>query len=219
MFRAIVFDFDGVILDSVAIKGRAFRGLFPEHPEHAARFERFHHENAGLSRHLKIAWFYRELLGHTASEQEIERAASRFGEIVAGEMRTCPFVAGATHFLDAHAGAVPMFVASGTPEAELRELVAARGLRRYFDGVFGAPAAKSEILAGIARRFDVAPAHLLFVGDGKQDAEAAREVGVRFVGRVAAGEPDRLGDVPIALVRDLFELDRRLPDLVRAVLA
>lgn len=213
MFDAIVFDFDGVILESVALKGRAFRSLFPEYPEHADRFERFHYENAGLPRHRKVAWFYRELVGRVAAPEEIEATAERFGRLVAREMRTCPFVPGAIEFLNRHAADAPMFVASGTPEGELQELVAARGLTGRFAGVFGAPTSKVEILTAIARRLCLAPARMLFIGDGRQDAEAAREAGVPLVGRLSPGGSDLLGDVPIARVTDLFELERQFPHL------
>lgn len=208
--RAIVFDFDGVIVESVAIKGRAFRSLFPEFPEHADRFERFHDDNAGMSRHLKIAWFYRELVGREASPGEIELQANRFGALVAHEMLRCPLVAGAAEVLERYSGRLPMFVASGTPEPELRGIVEGRGLAGHFAGVFGAPTEKARILASIATELGVPPSRLLFVGDGIQDAEAARQSGVPFIGRIRPGDRDRLGDVPIARVADLFELEQHL---------
>ena len=215
-WRAIVLDFDGVILESAAIKGRAFRGLFPDYPQHLDRFEQFHYDNGGLSRHLKIAWFYRELLGRPVTREAIDRLADRFGAVVAGDMRACPFVDGAVEFLERYADRVLLFVASGTPEPELRELVAARGLALRFAGVFGAPATKVEILTTIASQLGIAPEELLFVGDGRQDAEAARETRVTFVGRVATGDSDRLGDVPVARVANLFELDQYLTPLMDA---
>lgn len=212
-FRAIVFDFDGVILESVAVKGRAFRRLFPDHPEHADRLEQYHRENGGLSRHAKIEWYYRELLGTTASRGQIDRDADRFGALIADEMGCCPFVGGAREFLEAQRGVVPMFVASGTPEPELRAIVERRGLGGLFDGVYGAPTTKDTILERIRASLGAEPREILFVGDGRQDAEAAQAVGVAFVGRVSPAEPDLLGDVPVMRVRDLDELASRLQTL------
>jgi beta-phosphoglucomutase-like phosphatase (HAD superfamily) len=50
MLRAIVFDFDGVILESADIKTNAFRALFASYPEHVDQIVDFHLRNAGVSR-------------------------------------------------------------------------------------------------------------------------------------------------------------------------
>ena len=51
---AIFFDFDGVILESVEVKGWAFGRLFENHPEHVDEIVAFHHANGGMSRFDKF---------------------------------------------------------------------------------------------------------------------------------------------------------------------
>jgi phosphoglycolate phosphatase-like HAD superfamily hydrolase len=53
------------------------------------------------------------------------------------------------------------------------------------------------------------------VGDATTDLNSAREAGVRFVGRVAAGSTNPFADAAVPVVADLAELDRRWLELFR----
>lgn len=205
-----MFDFDGVILESVATKGTAFRQLMPGQPHLQDRIEQFHLQNLGMSRFDKFAWMYRELLHLPLSAEEPDRLDRMFSDSIAAAMRDCPFVPGARAFIDRQAGRWPLFIASRTPEGELRSTVADRGLASLFAGIYGSPHSKADALTRITREVGAACDELVFVGDGRQDADAARETGVRFIERVAEGDSDEFGEVPIMRVADLAELERRL---------
>ena len=63
--RCLVFDCDGVLLDSVPAKTQAFARLArPYGQEAEKRFVQFHQSHGGVSRYEKFAWFFREILGH-----------------------------------------------------------------------------------------------------------------------------------------------------------
>jgi len=79
-----------------------------------------------------------------------------------------------------------LYIVSGTPEDELQRIVARRGMTAYFDGVYGSPRLKEEIVETVLAYHGVAPGDTLFVGDAMTDYRAARNTGVPFVGRVAA---------------------------------
>jgi beta-phosphoglucomutase-like phosphatase (HAD superfamily) len=49
--QAVIFDFDGVIVESMDIKTQAFVELFRDHPEHHETIVRLHLENGGMSRY------------------------------------------------------------------------------------------------------------------------------------------------------------------------
>jgi phosphoglycolate phosphatase-like HAD superfamily hydrolase len=205
---AVVLDFDGVVLESLGVKGHAFRELFAEYPEHLDTIEQFHYDNAGMSRFQKFTWIYGELLGRSLSHAEMCALDVRFRGLVADAMRSCPFVSGAREFIDAHKDQEQLFIASGTPEDELRAIVSDRGLAGAFRGVYGSPRSKAELLRAIAREVEAEPAALLFIGDGRQDWEAAAEVQVPFVARVPPGGSASFAAAPVAVVGDLRELER-----------
>ena len=150
MIRAAVFDFDGVVLESVDIKTIAFRRLFADHPE-GERIVPYHLANGGVSRFEKFRWFYEEVRGEAITEAESLRWA--IASRSSCSMR-CPLRlrTGAKELLERLAPELPLFVASATPEDELREIVASRDLAALFVGVHGSPPARSRAESPPAHR-------------------------------------------------------------------
>jgi phosphoglycolate phosphatase-like HAD superfamily hydrolase len=212
----IVFDLDGVILESVDLKAQAFRRLFAAYPQHVDDIVRVHLENGGLSRYEKLRRIYRDYLRLPLTDAETARLDAEYRALVADDMERCPFVAGADAFIRRHAPAYPLFIASGTPEEELRALIDARGLRACFSGVYGSPRTKTTLLAAIVDELAVPAERLVFIGDTIQDYEAAAATGVRFVGRVPAGQASPFPSPPRLVVRDLNELEAAWTDLTSA---
>jgi len=210
MPEVLVFDFDGVILESADIKTRAFRELFAAHPDRLEEIVAYHEANAGISRFLKFRHIYGSMLGRPLGPEEERALGERFAALVIEEVVRCPFVPGALELLQAHSGKRPLFVASGTPDDELRRIVGARNLTALFRGVYGAPKGKSAILEEILAMTGAPRASLLFVGDGRSDYEAAKIAGVGFIGRARPGRPHPFEGLGVPLVADLFELERRL---------
>lgn len=211
--RALIFDFDGVILESVELKRRAAARLFPDHPERLPEVLRYWEENVSLSRYVKLRHIYARILHRPLSPQDEAELGAHFGADIAREYRSCPKVEGAVELLEAYRGRCLMFVASGTPEEELRDVVQAQGLAEYFDGVFGSPATKPDICRAILDRWAVDPAEAVMIGDSPLDLEAARAVGIDFLGRAHPAPGVFEGrDVPV--VRDLREVRGLLDDRV-----
>jgi len=181
---AVALDCDGVILESVEAKTRAFGALFAEHgPEASAFMVRWHLEHGGVSRYRKFAHFYRERLGREITPEESADLDRRFSDLCLAEVLASPMVPGALEFLKEWDARLPLYVVSGAPEGELREIFARRGLTGHFRAVYGSPAAKPEILARILTEEGLPPRRLLMVGDSGTDRDAAAAVGALFYGR------------------------------------
>jgi phosphoglycolate phosphatase-like HAD superfamily hydrolase len=211
MIRAAVFDFDGVVLESVEIKTVAFRRLFAEHPD-GERIVAYHLTHGGISRFEKFRWFYEAVRGERLAADESARLGDRFSALVLDEVRRCAYVPGAHELLTRLAARIPLFVASGTPEDELREIVAHRGLDGLFKGIYGSPSTKAQILRRIIDEHGFVPEQVVFVGDATTDLDGAAQAGVPFVGRVPAGVQSPFPD-PTCCVADLTELDARWSEL------
>ena len=210
MPEILVFDFDGVILESADIKTRAFRELFSAYPDRVDAIVAYHKANAGISRFRKFRYIYEHVLGKPLGLEEERALGERFSDLVVDEVMRCPFVPGALEFLQAYSRTRPLFLASGTPDGELQRLVAARNLSQFFREVFGSPMEKCAILERILATTDKPRTLLLFVGDGRSDYEAAKAAGVGFIGRAGRGRPHPFEGLGVPVVADLFELDRHL---------
>lgn len=210
VIRAAVFDFDGVIAESADIKTEAFRRLF----EGDERAVRYHVANMGVSRYDKFRHITTEILGRPYTDEDERRLGQRFSELVVDEVVRCPPVSGARELLERLAGELPLFVASATPEEEVRQIVALRGLQTLFAAVYGTPATKGQILRRIVEQRKLDQDQVVMVGDARSDLEGAREAGVRFVGRVRPGDRDPFENESVPVVADLAELDRRWSELL-----
>jgi len=192
----IIFDCDGVILESVSVKTRAFRRLAePFGSEAADRLVMYHAAHGGVSRYKKFEWLYREVLGRESTQEELAELGRRFAEIAFEEVCRCDLVPGIEEVLLRRHGRTPMYVCSGTPHEELQAVLRLRGLDRYFAGIYGTPPAKTELLREIIRQAGVDPASAVMVGDSVTDRDAAAAVGTQFYGR---GDELKGGDFPWA---------------------
>jgi phosphoglycolate phosphatase-like HAD superfamily hydrolase len=203
---AIFFDCDGVLLDSVHVKERQFRAMMNARiPRHADAAMDYYWRNGGTSRLAKFHWVWANLVGSPLSVEEIQALGREFQTRVFEGVVTCPMLAGAMEFLQAHAGSIPCFVISGTPDDELKSVIEGRGLSRYFCEVHGSPRTKTEIANDLLQRYRLDPTRVWFVGDATTDLEAARNTGIHFIGIDGPHlTPFATGE---RLIRDLAELE------------
>lgn len=187
---AVIFDFDGVILESGDIKTVAFLELFDHRPDLQPAILAHHLDNLGVSRYDKFAWIYTELLGQPFTVEVREQLGCDFSALVLEKVLSCPFVPGAEESLRALRPRIPLFVASGTPQDELDVIVEKRGLRGYFREVWGSPHKKESIIGDILTRYELRPNQAVMVGDGASDYEAAVKSGIHFVARDTPEQAD-----------------------------
>ena len=180
-FATWVFDCDGVLLDSNAIKTQAFHEVAVRYGSQAAdSLVAYHVAHGGVSRYRKFEYLLGDVLGLAVAPGQVEELASAYGERVSERLMRCA-VAPGLQLLREQLPDASWMVVSGGAEAELRGVFARRGLDSLFDaGIHGSPATKDEILAsrladGTLRR----PA--LFLGDSRYDHEAAMTAGLEFI--------------------------------------
>ena len=149
MIKAIIFDFDGVLIESAAIKTEAFREVFSKWQDKVDEIVTYHNKNMGISRFVKFKYFYENILNEPYSEAIGSEMGRQFSEIVASKVKQAPFVSGAKEFIEMHFEKYFLFIASGTPEEELLDIISSKGINKYFRGIYGTPASKLEIIIKI----------------------------------------------------------------------
>lgn len=183
-YAAIILDFDGVIKESVQVKSLAFYRLFLSFgKEVAAKVVAHHENNGGMSREVKIPFYLKEFARQEVSEQEVARYKADFRRLTQEQTQESPWVQGAKEFLHSCHQSHALFMASGTPQAELEDLVQRLAIEPYLREIWGYPPSKKEGLAQLLERHALNKEKTVFVGDSLSDFAAAKENGLPFVWR------------------------------------
>ena len=183
-FPLVVFDCDGVILESVDAKTEAFyRVALNWGPETARRFKEYHLGHLGISRFVKFEWLFKEVLHEELTPALAAKLGQQFADICLEEVAASPLVPGCLECLDYLRGKTTLYIASGMPDEELKTIIKARGLDKYFTATLGSPPGKTELLGAIVFEEGISPECTLMVGDSGTDLRAAQEVGCAFFGR------------------------------------
>lgn len=171
-YRQLIFDCDGVIVDSNAIKEANIREAARSvcDPEEADRFVAYFVGNNGVARERKIATFF--------PDPAIRRAIlSAYNRLNAA---TIPFIgpeAVTKRFLErcARAG-IPLYVLSGGDEEEVRKMLHNARIAGLFREIMGGPSSKMEHLERLGLTGPTC-----YFGDSQYDYEVAARFGYDFV--------------------------------------
>lgn len=143
-YQAIVFDFDGVIADSVEVKTEAFAKLFEAfEPTIRGMVVNHHMKNGGMPREEKIKHFYHHFIGKTIDRRKLKNLCEKFSALVVDKIVAAPEIPGAEAFIKSASLKTLCFIDSATPDHEIIEIVKRRSLTQYFKEILGSGQKKS----------------------------------------------------------------------------
>jgi len=178
---AIIFDCDGVIFDSNALKTEAFRHILSSYPQEIVdAFIQYHKTNGGISRYVKLAKFFTDFLNTPAKDNELQDLLDSFSIACQYLYKQAQLTPGCLSTLKALSPIANFYIASGSDETELRQVFASRRLDEYFDGVYGSPKTKPDCISTILKDVD-AHTRVFFVGDAESDWQAANNAEIPFI--------------------------------------
>jgi phosphoglycolate phosphatase-like HAD superfamily hydrolase len=183
-FDAVIFDFDGTLVDSVSEKYQTFFALFPDTPDHRAVVAAVLNADPEGSRHHVIPRMIEGMRGRGLSpgrHHTAESAIDAYSQGSLAAVAACREIPGATQVLEAISRVSKIYVFSNTPEHALVSLVGARGWSHLFSGISGFPKEKTAVVRSIiAGQPTTPPARIAVVGDDASDEVAARANGCAF---------------------------------------
>jgi phosphoglycolate phosphatase-like HAD superfamily hydrolase len=177
----IIFDCDGVVLNSNRIKTEAFYQAALPYGEIAAHaLVDYHVANGGISRYQKFAYFIKNLLPSNAIGPSLTKLLRPFEMLVRKGLLTCEVAADLT-VLRQRTPSTRWLIVSGGDQSELREVFTQRRLEALFDGgIYGSPDDKRTIVSREIDEGNIAMPALL-LGDSRLDHEVAAEFGFDFI--------------------------------------
>lgn len=182
-YDVIVFDCDGVLLDSNDLKTRTFANVLRAHgfsDDQVAAFTDYQRRNFGTSRYRLFQAVVDGEFG-AADHVTLDQLIDDFGVQCSAGYLEQPETPGLADALDrAAAGGRLLYIVSGSDEAELRSVFDQRGLSGRFTAIYGSPTTKID---NMRRVLADRPAgdRVLFIGDADADMRAAESVGADFL--------------------------------------
>ncbi|MCC5450288.1 HAD hydrolase-like protein [Rheinheimera sp. UJ51] len=179
-YQTLVFDCDGVVLNSNKVKTEAFfKAALPYGEAAAQQLVDYHVARGGISRYKKFEWFVENVVAGQAGPNLEQLLAAYAKEVLEG-LLNCEIVSGLTE-LRAKTAHANWLIVSGGDQQELRDVFATKDIAKYFDGgIFGSPDSKDTILAREKQNGNIKP-KALFLGDSRYDHEAATTAKLDFV--------------------------------------
>ena len=187
-YKTIIFDCDGVVLNSNSIKTNAFYKLSKPFGDASAKtLIDYHKNNGGISRYKKFDYFVRNIISNQLdkrNEEEVKKLIKKlcdeYGEIVIESLSNAEVAIGLKDLRQKTKNS-DWIIVSGGDQKELRLVFEKKNISKYFNkGIFGSPKSKYEIIEKcLYKKIIDRPA--IFIGDSKLDYKVANYFGIDFV--------------------------------------
>ena len=183
-YKNIIFDFDGVLVESNEIRFNGFRKLFKSYPQdQVERLVCYAKANGGVSRYKKIEYFFDGICQKPISEESIDEWAGKYSKLVEQDVVEAESVEGSLGFLEEYSRLFNFAIISGSDQTELRRICEKRKIDHFFKSILGSPTEKKDNIAALLSDLNWNHKESLYVGDSNNDLEAAKVNDLEFIGR------------------------------------
>ena len=181
-YNTIIFDCDGVILNSNFQKIEAYRNTAISYGASKIQAEdlvSYHVSLTGISRNVKFKYFLKEIMGEHVTDSSMKKLVDNLNIEVITLLKNCE-VASGIEKLKSHTKKSTWMVASGGDQEELRFLFKDKGIDSFFEGgIYGSPSSKHQIVEEKMKDKNFLPT--LFLGDSLYDIQTAQKYKLDFI--------------------------------------
>jgi HAD superfamily hydrolase (TIGR01509 family) len=197
--RAVLWDLDGVLVDSRRYHFEAFQRLLAEHARELS--EKEFAPLFGLRNDAILARLFGELTPERR-DALAQRKETLFRAMIAGRVEALP---GAVDLVSRVAGAgIAQAIVSSTPRANINLILRSLGVAHHFDAIVadedvtrGKPHPEGFTLA--AQRLGVTPDACVVLEDAPEGVEAGNAAGARTIGVATTRRPEQLAHAALVV--------------------
>lgn len=183
-YNVILWDFDGVIMDSMPIRDLGFIKTLAHFPKEQVDLLMIYHRlNGGLSRYVKFRYFFEEIRKEVISEEEILDYASQFSKVMLELLIDKDLlIQDSVSFIVENYKKYNFHVVSGSDGKELNFICEKLNLSQYFKSIQGSPTPKKMLVNGILKDYNYDISTVCLIGDSINDKQAAEFNNIGFFG-------------------------------------
>jgi len=210
-YENIIFDFDGVLAESVNIKTQAFYDMYEQYGVNVANEVVKHHKaHGGMSRYEKFLYYHKNFLNIELSQKDINQLSEDFSNLVMEGVINAEEVKGALRFLKKYQKQCKYWIVSATPTNEMIEIANKRGIGKFFVTIYGSPGHKKDVVVKILKENSLVNNETVFLGDALSDFEAAKNNNIDFILRSTIENKSLFKNENMDRYKDYYELDKIL---------
>lgn len=182
--EVILWDFDGVIIDSLSIRENGFIDVLSNYPiDKVDLLLKFHKENGGLSRYVKFEYFFTEILKIKVQDEVLKEYLLKFSTIMRKSLvYEKLLIDDVTTFISKNQDKFKMHIVSGSDENELKYLCEKLKLSQYFKSIHGSPIPKKILVKELIEKENYNCERVCLIGDSINDYHAAKSNNIEFYG-------------------------------------
>lgn len=179
----IFWDFDGVLMNSNAIRDKGFELVLANYPkDQVKQLMDFHQANGGLSRYVKFRYFFEEVRCEKITDEQVQVWADQFSEIMlANLINKDLFIKETLDFVKENYQKYNMHIVSGSDGNELNKICKGVEINNYFKSIEGSPTPKKQLVANVLNKNNYTPKECVLIGDSINDFEAAQKNKIQFL--------------------------------------
>ena len=175
--KNIIFDFDGVILNSHKAKTDGFYEVFKKYgKEIAKKSKKFHLKNIGKSRYYKFIYIYKNYLRKKINTKIIKDLDKEFDDFVLDKIDVLKISTALKNFLRLKKK-YNFYVSTSTPTKKIKRILKKKKIFNCFDNIYGSPRKKVQHIKQIKRNKKIT----IFIGDSIEDFYAAKSTNINFL--------------------------------------
>ena len=181
-FKVILWDFDGVLMNSNAVRDIGFEKVLADYPaEQVTALMTYHKANGGLSRYVKFRYFFEAVRNESVTDEQIQELAKKFSTIMQQILfDKLLLINDSIKFVQQNFSKYKMHIVSGSDGVELRSLCKYLEIDKYFITIEGSPTVKNELVKQLLFKYKYDCEACVLVGDSINDKEAARVNNISF---------------------------------------
>ena len=174
----IIFDFDGVVINSHLTKTSAFYDVFKVYGKNIAlKAKKFHLNNIGRSRYFKFKFIFKNILRLKLTKKKIKILDEKFDFFLQKKIKKMTPSKSLTNFLRKKNQVWNLYISTGTPRAKIIKILKKKKLFEYFKKVYGSPSSKINHINKIIKNNQKS----IFIGDSFEDYRAAKQAKIKFI--------------------------------------
>jgi phosphoglycolate phosphatase-like HAD superfamily hydrolase len=183
-YKYLIFDCDGVILNSNNIKTEAFGEVVASFGDKASKsLIDFHLERGGISRYEKFKYFVEVIalkLNLNLKHISLDELINRYSSIVKKKLEKCEINTDIINYKKI--SKAKWFIVSGSDQKELREIFSKRKICEIFDGgIYGSPLNKEDIFSNLLQKNKINKTECLYIGDSEYDHISSAKFELDFI--------------------------------------